>query len=99
PAELIAGLGAAHVVEARAPGLAARVDGGVLDGIDGIMERRGNGDRLHLSVTAPHVVLPGILRAFERAGVELEALTTRHTSLEDVFVHLTGRQLRDGGES
>jgi len=27
----------------------------------------------------------------------MDALTTRHTSLEDVFVNLTGRQLRDEG--
>ncbi|MGA1606818.1 MAG: ATP-binding cassette domain-containing protein [Planctomycetota bacterium] len=99
PAQLIAGLGAAHVVEVRAPGLAARVEEGVLGGIDGILEQHAEGDRLHLSVTEPHVALPGILRAFERASIELDALTTRHTSLEDVFVHLTGRQLRDGGES
>jgi ABC-2 type transport system ATP-binding protein len=29
-------------------------------------------------------------------GRELASLSTRHASLEDVFVNLTGRHLRDG---
>ncbi len=30
-----------------------------------------------------------------RAGVEIKTLTVQNTSLDDVFVHYTGRQLRD----
>ena len=41
-------------------------------------------------------VVPAVLRFVERCGLELRGLATRHTSLEDVFVHLTGRNLRDG---
>jgi ABC-2 type transport system ATP-binding protein len=33
-----------------------------------------------------------------RLGANLAALTTRHATLEDVFVTLTGRHLRDDGE-
>src|SRR5437016_4888712 len=36
--------------------------------------------------------LPGLL---ERRGAELSLLATHHATLEDVFVSLTGRQLRD----
>jgi ABC-2 type transport system ATP-binding protein len=100
PAELIASLGVAHVVEVRAPDLARRFDAAALDAaaLPGVAERQLDGDRLTLSVAAPHLVVPALLRALDRAGIELEGLSTRHTSLEDVFVHLTGRHLRDGGE-
>jgi len=33
--------------------------------------------------------------ALERRGAELSLLATHHATLEDVFVSLTGRQLRD----
>ena len=33
--------------------------------------------------------------ALDDKGIEPSGLSTRHTSLEDVFVHLTGRHLRD----
>jgi len=32
----------------------------------------------------------------ERRGAELSMLATHNATLEDVFVSLTGRQLRDG---
>ena len=67
-----------------------------VDALPGVTEHQLDQDRLTLSVEAPHVVVPALLRALDRGGVELEGLATRHTSLEDVFVHLTGRQLRDG---
>jgi ABC-2 type transport system ATP-binding protein len=35
----------------------------------------------------------------KQAGLNLARLTTRHASLEDVFVTLTGRHLREGGEA
>ena len=52
-----------------------------------------------LSVTAPHVALPALLQALQASGLHLAKLTTRHASLEDVFVTLTGRHLRDGDEA
>jgi ABC-2 type transport system ATP-binding protein len=35
------------------------------------------------------------LRRLQEIGLELATLTTRHATLEDVFVNLTGRHLRD----
>ena len=49
-----------------------------------------------LSVTEPHVALPALLAGCRQTGPRLASLTTRHASLEDVFVTLTGRHLRDG---
>ena len=47
----------------------------------------------------PHVALPALLDRLRQAGTPLARLTTRHASLEDVFVQLTGRHLRDEGEA
>jgi ABC-2 type transport system ATP-binding protein len=35
------------------------------------------------------------LKELQARGLNLVRLTTRHASLEDVFVQLTGRHLRD----
>jgi ABC-2 type transport system ATP-binding protein len=40
--------------------------------------------------------VPALLGLLERRGLALSLLTTHHASLEDVFVSLTGRHLRDG---
>ena len=37
----------------------------------------------------------GVAAALESRGADLLHLTTRDASLEDVFVHLTGRRLRE----
>ena len=39
---------------------------------------------------------PAVLDMLEQRGVAIDGLSTRHATLEDVFVHLTGRQLREG---
>jgi hypothetical protein len=39
--------------------------------------------------------LPAVLAAITTAGARVERLTTHEPTLEDVFVHLTGRGLRD----
>ena len=48
---------------------------------------------VHLSVTEPHVVLPALLDGLAQRGGRLASLITRHASLDDVFIMLTGRQL------
>ena len=52
-------------------------------------------DRTALTVTEVHRAVPALMALLERRGVELSMLTTHHATLEDVFVALTGRQLRD----
>jgi ABC-2 type transport system ATP-binding protein len=39
--------------------------------------------------------MPTLLQRLDETQLPLASLTTRHVSLEDVFVHLTGRRLRD----
>ncbi|HEX9189145.1 MAG TPA: ABC transporter ATP-binding protein, partial [Vicinamibacteria bacterium] len=50
---------------------------------------------LVLTVAEPHVTIAPLLERVESLGFRLSSLATRHASLEDVFVSLTGRRLRD----
>jgi len=92
PAELIARLGGDHLIEF------AVNDGAVLDerplqALPDVTGVRRLEDAYCLTVTAPHVTLPALLNWLESTHQPLARLTTRHASLEDVFVSLTGRQL------
>jgi ABC-2 type transport system ATP-binding protein len=94
PAELITSMGGAHVVEfACAPGLAIEpADLRALPGACDVVHAAGE---TALTVTEPHVTIPALLALLQAKRVGLLRLTTRHVSLEDVFMHLTGRHLRD----
>jgi ABC-2 type transport system ATP-binding protein len=50
-----------------------------------------------LRVRVPHgaSVLPGLLRELDARGVALDTVEVRRPSLDDVFLSLTGRSLRD----
>ncbi len=51
--------------------------------------------RIVLNVREPHETIPPLLAAIQNQKGRLLHLSTRQVSLEDVFVHLTGRRLRD----
>lgn len=96
PRDLIASLGAEHVVEfALTEG--APVDGltAELEALTGVKAVRPVAGRVALTVTQVHLVVPALMALLERRGLALTLLTTHHASLEDVFVALTGRHLRD----
>jgi ABC-2 type transport system ATP-binding protein len=94
PAELIAGLGGEHIVEFALAngGVVAKQD---LAGLAAVREARPNGDGIALTVSKPHIAIPALLRLLQARKLELAGLSTRNASLEDVFVNLTGRHLRD----
>jgi ABC-2 type transport system ATP-binding protein len=97
PAQLIAGLGAEHVVEfALSDGGAAQQLEAELAALAGVRAVRPVADRMALTVAEVHRAVPALLGLLERRGLALSLLTTHHASLEDVFVSLTGRHLRDG---
>ncbi len=100
PDELVLSLGAPHVVEVTlASGAAsgpadmqARLSG--LPDIDRV--RAGEtSDAWTVTARALHRALPALVGLAAAAGVEIETLTTRTATLEDVFVALTGHRLRD----
>jgi ABC-2 type transport system ATP-binding protein len=94
PRELIARLGGEHLVEVAFEGGAAP-DEAALGGLPGVVSVRRDGDAWCLAVTAPHVAIPALLQRAQAERLGLARLTTRHASLEDVFVTLTGRHLRE----
>jgi ABC-2 type transport system ATP-binding protein len=63
-----------------------------LPGVESVHEEDGF---TSLSVREAHQTIPALLDAVEERGWRLVHLTTRQASLEDVFVHLTGRHLRE----
>ena len=97
PPELIASLGADHVIEF------ALVDGGADDlpealrALSGVTALRPAvaGGSVSLTVKELHRTLPALLALLQQRRLELSSLTTHHATLDDVFVSLTGRQLRD----
>jgi ABC-2 type transport system ATP-binding protein len=94
PTELIAGLGGEHVVEfAVANGNAALNE--ALTRIPAVKEVRAEGNGIALTVTEPHIAIPALLQHLQSCNLNLSRLSTRHLSLEDVFVSLTGRHMRD----
>jgi ABC-2 type transport system ATP-binding protein len=96
PAELIAQLGGEHLIEFVVAGPAPLEEAGYL-ALPGVVSLRREEEVYCLAVTAPHRALPALLDKLSD-GRELTRLTTRHASLEDVFVTLTGRHLRDDAE-
>ena len=96
PADLINRLGGHHVVEFSASGNSQ--NGAGLDiwrALPGVESVRNEDGLVSLSVREPHLTIPALLDAVEQQGSQLLHLTTRQASLEDVFVRLTGRHLRE----
>jgi ABC-2 type transport system ATP-binding protein len=95
PKQLIASLGGEHVIEFSTDcGLYPTVLK-LLQSIEGADNPKFEGEHWSFSVSKPHVAMPALLQKLEEYQLPLFSLTTRHVSLEDVFVHLTGRRLRD----
>jgi ABC-2 type transport system ATP-binding protein len=98
PAELIAQLGGDHLIEFALEN-GTRCNEEVLHQLPAVVSVHRDEELYSLAVLAAHVALPALLQFLQSAGHELARLTTRHASLEDVFVNLTGRHLRDEDSS
>lgn len=94
PRELVAALGADHVVEFATAG--AGLEAAALEGLAGVRSVRAENGITRLQVAQLHVAVPALLEELAKRGVELTELRTHSATLEDVFVSLTGRHLRDG---
>ena len=73
------------------PGL----DEATLGSLDGVSVARAVAGEYELQVGALHRTVPALLAFLADRRLELAQLTTHSATLEDVFVSLTGRQLRD----
>jgi ABC-2 type transport system ATP-binding protein len=98
PEQLIASLGGEHIVEFAITGTdgdRGMVDAAVLTGIAGVMSHRVDAGLHQLSVRELHSTVPLIFAALNAQGLHLSEFRTHSATLEDVFVGLTGRNLRD----
>ena len=98
PQQLIASLGGEHIVEFAVTGHATGdgfVDTARLKAIPGIQSHRVDAGLHQLSVRELHSAVPRIFAALSEQGLHLSEFRTHSATLEDVFVGLTGRNLRD----
>lgn len=93
PEELVAQLKAQEIIELET---VPPIQPSWLDTIEGIAELEHRAARLALHVGSVAEVLPAVLRALQDREVEVKQVATHRATLDDVFVLLTGRDLRDG---
>jgi ABC-2 type transport system ATP-binding protein len=95
PRELIGSLGAEHVVEFALVPESPVFDLEELKKVSGVQAARTLAGGYELQVSALHLTVPALLSLLATRKLELSQLTTHSATLEDVFVSLTGRQLRN----
>ena len=92
PAALVDSLHAEQIVELVVQGEIPAAELAELPGVSAVARKDG---AYRLSVSAIGTALPALLGGLQRRGTALTSLTTHQATLEDVFVSLTGRELRD----
>jgi ABC-2 type transport system ATP-binding protein len=96
PKELISRLGGEHVIEfslEETNGGAPRQE--LFAAVEDVRKVTREAGSFLLTVSDPHRSIPSLLELLRKESLQLKSLTTRHVNLEDVFVNLTGRHLRD----
>lgn len=96
PRDLIVSISGDHVIEfelASANHLSYQQLS--LDSIPSVTCHSPDGSGIQLTVREPHQAIPELLARVQGLQTFFTRLTTRQASLEDVFVKLTGRHLRD----
>ena len=95
PAALVAGLGAQHVIAFAVADRSRLPADEALRALPGVNEVRHEEDTVALASSEVHRAVPALLDALRERQVDLSSLATHSATLEDVFVALTGRHLRD----
>ena len=96
PAELVASLGTPHVIEVTVDDPARLPPAAAFAALAGVRDVRITPPQVALGSVAIHETVPAVLAALTAAGTSIRELATHSATLEDVFVSLTGRHLRDG---
>jgi ABC-2 type transport system ATP-binding protein len=96
PASIIASLGAESVVQFSVAGADPRaLEPDDLRTLDGVRSARREGASIILSVVQTQSVISALFDLLEQRDLEIDDLRTHRPTLEDVFVALTGKYLRD----
>ena len=99
PQQLIGTVGGEDIVEFAVSGTEARghgdLDAARLTAIPGVHSHRVDAGLHQLSVSELHLSVPRIFAELAEQGLHLSEFRTHSATLEDVFVRLTGRNLRD----
>jgi ABC-2 type transport system ATP-binding protein len=98
PQQLIASVGGEHIVEFAISGPesgSSVADSTLLTSIPGVQSHRVDAGLHQLSVRELHSAVPRIFAELTRHGLYLSEFRTHSATLEDVFVGLTGRNLRN----
>ena len=93
PRDLIASIGVEHLVEFSTGGLPP--DAAPLMRLPGVRSVDAGEAGVLMQVVELHEAVPALLAELDRQRLPLTELRTRSATLEDVFVSLTGRHLRD----
>lgn len=94
PRAIVAGLEAESIVSLR-PRDGAELTAEELGALDGVREARRGGECWTLSVVDTKRAILALLEHLRARGVEVDDLDTHRPTLEDVFVSITGKTLRD----
>jgi ABC-2 type transport system ATP-binding protein len=95
PAALVASIGADHLVEISTAGASQPVDLAALGRVEGVRHVAAENGSIRIQATELHRAVPALLEELRQQGVPVTELGTHSATLEDVFVSLTGRHLRD----
>ncbi len=96
PHELISRLGGEHIIEFTVEADdSAQIEARRFLHLPTVTSASREASGFLLTVSKPHLSIPALLAFLESEQLQLRSLTTRHVNLEDVFVSLTGRHLRD----
>jgi ABC-2 type transport system ATP-binding protein len=95
PRELIASIGVEHVLECSTGVPAHPVDLAAIGLLPGVRDVQAANGGLRVQAAELHRAVPALLAELVRQGLPLTELRTHSATLEDVFVALTGRHLRD----
>ncbi|MEM7163880.1 MAG: ABC transporter ATP-binding protein [Planctomycetota bacterium] len=95
PQQIIRSLGAESLIEFSI-GSDTSLAQGELEQLAGVVRVHAQDEKVTLHVEATHEAVPALVGAIRDRGMSLVHLQTHRPTLEDVFVSLTGRHLRDG---
>ena len=66
-----------------------------VQGVTQVLVEQGDEGRITISAKRGRKALPDVIQLTEAAGVEVQSVAVKEPDLEAVFLHLTGRALRD----